>query len=72
MLSSTTTVDGIKPFLQLHRFERRLIFEELANFYASALKEYPEGDPAGLSWQMSNEDYLKLLDDEVHYDDSDE
>ena len=34
----------------------------------SALKVYPEGDPAGLLREMGTEAYLKFADDEVDCD----
>lgn len=67
MLTNTTSVEGIKSFLQQPRFQRRLSLEQSVNFYLGALKEYPEGDPAGLLREMGTEAYLKLSDDEVNY-----
>jgi len=67
MLTNTTSVEGIKSFLQQPRFQRRLCLEQSVNFYLGALKEYPEGDPAGLLREMGTEAYLKLSDDEVNY-----
>lgn len=43
MLTNTTSVEGIKSFLQQPRFQRRLSLEQSVNFYLGALKEYPEG-----------------------------
>jgi hypothetical protein len=40
--------------------------------YGDTLKNYPQGDPAGLRRDMGTEEYLKLVDDEVDQDNPDE
>jgi hypothetical protein len=67
MLANTTSVEGIKSFLQLPRFQRRLSLEQPVNLYLAATREYPEGDPAGLLREMGTKAYLKQSDDEVNY-----
>jgi len=72
MMVYTTSVDGIRRFRQLHRFERRLICDSLSNLYSETLNSYPEGDPAGLQRDMGTKEYLKLLDQKVDQDNPDE
>jgi hypothetical protein len=69
MMQYTTTLEGIKRFLSFDRFARRLMFEQLVNFYIAALKDYPDGDPAGLLREMGVDDYVKIVDEEVNYND---
>jgi hypothetical protein len=74
MMENTTT-EGMKTFRELHRFDRRQIYEQLINFFTQALKDYPEGDPVGLRREMGTEEYVKLVDSEAaksNQDDSDE
>lgn len=66
MMTYTAEAEGIRRFRALSRFDRRPILQSLINFYLAALKEYPEGDPAGLRREMGTEEYLKLVDDEVN------
>jgi hypothetical protein len=64
MMQYTTTVEGMKRFRKIHRFDRRLIDEQLINAFTQTLKDYPEGDPVGLRREMGTEEYLKLVDSE--------
>ena len=64
MVATTTSAAEINRFRQLPRSARRLILEDLVNFYSYVVKNYPEGDPSGLWRELGNEEYLKIVDEE--------
>jgi len=72
MMENTTSVEGIKSFHEQPRFVQQLIFEQLLNSYRDTVKNYPDGDPAGLRRELGTEEYLKLVDDEANQGDHDE
>jgi hypothetical protein len=77
MMRKTTTVEGMRSFRRLHRYDQRLIQEALLNTFKSTIEAYPEGDPVGIRRELGSEEYLKALEDEAaadtqQGDDSDE
>jgi hypothetical protein len=64
MMRSVTTVEGATKFHQLHRRQRRRICDQLIDHFSETLRNYPEGDPAGLRQELGDDAYLKLVDSE--------